>query len=786
MMTQSFSETYDERAVKYLLKLSPKQLKDEFFKDDETDEEGKKYDFGYMSNMVRDLCRNALKNNFEIKQKYKYANFMQEGRLYVKDIGLQRLSSKLRKLLNGSKCHDLDIENCHFRLMYNLVKQYNKENIESPLSCKYLREYVLHRKKVLEQTKTDKMELICMLYNDIIKTNKKLKNGYYPSNDFCREFHKEKKNIMNAFHALYKDKYKHWEISNPNNPISSWFSKFLSVYENIEIQKAIDYISSLNGVVEFPMYDGLCVRRGIDIEKVIEGLNQLTDGIVWTEKDNISTYQYDEDIESQQGMDYNMRKEEFEETRCMIQNPYVFIQQIKDKKGNLEDVIYSESEFTKMHRNFRVLKKDISPNDKDPTENICKQWNEDVDIRKYNGFDFTPFSSLKNRERHQHDYYNMFRPYTAKIIPEDEWSEEQPEWFLDYITTGLADGDLAKADWLLSYIAHIVKHPEINQEVCLVLRGNQGTGKDTITYILGRIFGEENNYIHRTSDMYEAFPEKAGFNSCLKNKLILQFNEVDGADTAKVKDKLKDSITRKVNKINEKYIKEYTQTNFVQSIICSNSKSPIQIEWGDRRMVVMKTGNYHTGPEGKQFWCDLYENNINNDDKINELYSYLMNIDVSSFNAARDRVKTSEYNRLQESQIPPNVLYLKNIVEKDFSNWSSWNDKKTGKTYVFTQPRQFISSCRKWIKDYLKIDYNIKAIEIQKDLLEFEGVDYNKSVKIKGKASRYVWIDKDLFSKDLQTKYKLANDDDEVLEIEIDDIGGCMIDMDSDSDDDLC
>ena len=787
MTTRVFTETYDERAVQYLLKLTPNQLKKEFFDDAERDKDGKKYDFGIMSKQVREVCRTAVKEKYEVKQKYKFASFMKEGRLYVKDNkGLQGLSRELRKLLNGSKCNDLDIENAYFRVMLNVVKDYNKNNIDNPLSCKYLNQYVKHRKKVLDDTQTNKMEFIIMLHTDKVKTNKKDKIGYYPPHDFCREFHKEKSNIISTFYAKYKDEYKYWNCKNEDNPMSAWFGKYLTIYENIETQKAIDYIQSIHGVVEFPMYDGFCVRRGLNMNDVIPELNKLTDGIVWAEKENISHYEYDEDIEEQTGLDYNTRKVEFEETRCKIENPFVYIQQIKDKSGRLEDIIYNENEFTKKHKNFRVLKKFPVASDPDPTENICNQWNDDEDIRTYNGLEFVPYSNIDIDDRHDGEFYNMFRPFTAKVIPKDDWSESRPEWFLDYIYNGLADGCQDKGDWLIRYITHIVKHPEINQEVCLVLRGNQGTGKDTITYILGRIFGEENNYIHRTSDMFEAFPKEAGFNSCLKNKLILQFNEVDGADTAKVKNKLKDSITRKVNKINEKYIKEYTQTNYVHAVVCSNSKSPIQIEWGDRRMTVMKTADFHIGAEGKLYWSDLYKDYINNDSKIDELYSWLMSeVDISTFNASRDRVKTSEYNRLCESQISPNVLYLKHLAENLFANWTTHTNKDTGVVYVFTQSRNFVDCGREWIRDSLKVDYNIKSTEFQRELLEFEGVEWNKSIRIKKISKRYIWIERDLFIKDIQTKYKQANDDDDELELDLDDCGGCLIDLESESDDDM-
>jgi len=414
-----------------------------------------------------------------------------------------------------------------------------------------------------------------------------------------------------------------------------------------------------------------------------------------------------------------------------------------------------------------------------------KQWTQDEVIGQFYGLDFVLYSLFEEEEsNHQMKYYNMFRPFSAKLVPEAEWSEERPEWFFDYIYNGLADGHQGKGDWLIKFIAKIIKYPKINQEVCLVLRGNQGGGKDTLTVLIGRMMGVLNNYIHRTSDMYEAFPEKAGFNSCLKNKLILQFNEVDGADTSKVKNKMKDAITRKENSINEKYIKGYDQTNYVHIFVFSNSKSPVQVEWGDRRMIVMKTADYHIGEEGKPFWADFYKNNVNNTTKINELYSYLITkVDCEKFDAAGERVRTSEYNRLAESQISPNILYLKHLEENNFATWTTWTNKQTEIEYVFTSPRNYVDYGREWIRGSLKIEYNIKASEFQRELQEFEGVEYNKSVKIKGKDSRrLVWIEKAKFISDITTKYKLQNDV-EVLEIELDDCAGMMLELDSDSDD---
>ena len=98
---KEFTERYEPTSVQYLMKMTPTQLKEEFFKDLDNDKEGKRYDFKIMSNLIRQICRRAIKEDYEVKQSYKYASFMKEGRVYVKGSGIQQINCELRKFLNG-------------------------------------------------------------------------------------------------------------------------------------------------------------------------------------------------------------------------------------------------------------------------------------------------------------------------------------------------------------------------------------------------------------------------------------------------------------------------------------------------------------------------------------------------------------------------------------------------------------------------------------------------------------------------------------------------------------
>ena len=73
----------------------------------------------------------------------------------------------------------------------------------------------------------------------------------------------------------------------------------------------------------------------------------------------------------------------------------------------------------------------------------------------------------------------------------------------------------------------------------MVLKGREGAGKDLTIDILAKIMGRDNDYIHRSSDMKELYGD---FNCDIKNKLIVQCNEVEGKSGVEYKEKLKDTI----------------------------------------------------------------------------------------------------------------------------------------------------------------------------------------------------------------------------------------------------
>jgi len=180
----------------------------------------------------------------EIKQKYKYSQKDNKGRIYVDGFGIQSLQNDIRKTLTQDYYYDIDIKNCHWNILLAMIKEYNQEYTDDTIPYNYISKYCLNREQVLKDENTNKKDLLILLNVDNFKHNSK----------FLKKLHREK---MNAYEILtdndeYMKKYGDVETDNNKNPLSSLVNKLLCINENEIIQYAIKE-EHCNIV---PMFDG--------------------------------------------------------------------------------------------------------------------------------------------------------------------------------------------------------------------------------------------------------------------------------------------------------------------------------------------------------------------------------------------------------------------------------------------------------------------------------------------------------------------------------------------------
>ena len=333
------------------------------------------------------------------------------------------------------------------------------------------------------------------------------------------------------------------------------------------------------------------------------------------------------------------------------------------------------------------------------------------------------------------------------------------------ISWKMADDNTGIADYLINYMAQLIQRPEVNPEVALVLRGTTGVGKDTYAEIITKLIGLD--FVHNTEDISEAFPktDDGGFNSVMKNKLLLVFNETSGQDTSKIKEQIKGQITRKYTNIKEKYLNPTKQKNHSRLVFLSNGNSPLIIEWNDRgRFFLLKVGSKFKGKT--EYWNKLYKN-INNQNKMNELLTYLLHRDISDFVPANPPYSKA-YAIATSVSVPTHVRYLREMLfDEDADNYDFHQHPK--KDIWFIKAKALYRSYDKFGTDHHLFEKGkFRGTYLKKALLEFESISWDKSCRQNGHINKYVVFNREILREELK-KYRFTvneKEDTDILDLD--------------------
>lgn len=652
-------------------------------------------------NLMNMLRRMKPNNTIE----YNYSKKMTCGRLYSNKFSLQNCPKTIRSLLcEGQNYHDYDLENAHYNITLRLCKEYGVEHI-------HIEKYCNDREAVLEKEYQTKTTMLMFLYQDKPKTG---------DSSFLKGLSKEltiikKRMTIEKEHLI--------STTEKTNKLSSLYSKVVGIYENELLLKVINHFKVENPVLVF---DGFMCQK----EYSIEEMEKIT-GYKWTEKPiqpiNISDYK----------SEYQQLKEEFEENNFWTREPLTRMSRISPN-----------------HEYYPQTKADFLDKLAEMGDVLLEKWEKDPNKRCYDSSVFDPNPDFENDRQ-----FNTFKPFVIKM-PTYENKPPQPKEFIDLVSS-LCNYDDDVSDYLMSYIAHLFQKPHELPQTAIVLKGNQGTGKDTLTHIIDKLLG--NNYLVKLSDMSNLV---GGFNECLYNTLVVQINEMSGQDGYTYKNKIKDMITTETNVIKRKYLPIFYQKNCIRWFMFSNNLVPVVIENTDRRFLICETADDYIGKT--DYWRDFYRK-LNDKEYLQQIYYYLMNYDISEWRPSLIP-ETKDKKNLRINNTNPIHLFINNY---NFDKLAIYTIKKVD---------YHIIPCQELFQDF-KCDDMTDDKKLLKSSYFKKTVSALKSIDIKrvGKSEMFA-IDLPKLKKEL--KYYVSNAEEEKGEFKK---GGLcknqIIDSDSDSED---
>ena len=214
------------------------------------------------------------------------------------------------------------------------------------------------------------------------------------------------------------------------------------------------------------------------------------------------------------------------------------------------------------------------------------------------------------------DSYNAYRGWLHQRLDKYDFNIIKP--FIRFVYETVSSSRVEVFEYLLKWIAFITQHPGQLTGNDLILKGQQGVGKNTFTNVIAKLFiGYSNPSI---SDIKLI---TGGFNSTIENLVFAVCNEIKDAHEI---GRLKEIITEPRITINKKFMPTRSTENVTNFVFLTNEIIPFAVSVGARRDVVLRVNPMHQSDH--QYWCEL--NASFTDEFYDHLLTFFMDYPVPS------------------------------------------------------------------------------------------------------------------------------------------------------------
>ncbi len=637
-----------------------------------------KGDDGSMTTMLNNIGKKVKMNKLSVK----YGRKLPFGRVYAfKSHSYQAVKKKIKNSLCRDKYMDIDMNNAHYTIIYNICKK-NK------VKCPNIKYYVKNREKVVaEYIKTyglNKSQVKNMfntiLYDIDADGYKHIPNGV----DYLDKLKVEIKNIallISNDNTDMKKKIKAYKKKQNKEytELRSLLSYYIQEYENRILEVIYSFLLNkgfIKGGVATLFYDGIMIEKndGItphllgeitnEIKKKLKmdiqlSIKPMTDKLI--DFNNIKVNIDEEKLICFDATymnklpEYSHKKEYFNNFVKKIRHPipmYIWEDNIDREKHILNATQLKETLLPLKSGEF---------NDKGDELPFYDIWIKDDKVKVYRKMDFIPFNpdlEDENLDNQYQDIFNLFVGYGNHIhhkYNKKKMMKIIKPWIdLTYQLVGAKD---VNYKYYVSFLSQMIREPREKVGISIVFKSEQGVGKNVHLIPISKII--KDNHYKSSSNPNDFFGEHAeGY----YRKILVNMDEVMLKTSFKNEGKMKTAITEPKLTINPKFLRPIEVLNFARTIMFSNKDYilPIDVKSGDRRFVVYGSTTYYL-KYSSDFWIKMISY-FKKPKFISALYDYLMEYDYQGISWIGDRPITEEYKKLLKQFIPPVALFMNKYI----------------------------------------------------------------------------------------------------------------------------
>lgn len=204
------------------------------------------------------------------------------------------------------------------------------------------------------------------------------------------------------------------------------------------------------------------------------------------------------------------------------------------------------------------------------------------------------------------------------------------------------------------WLARMIQKPHEPGETALVLKGKQGTGKNTFVETVGKLFG---NHFSPLSSIEQLLGR---FDFHHANAILLHANEAIWCGDRRMLGKLKTLITERYVTVEQKHRDPITLKNCRHMIFSSNEDWPVHIDRDDRRFFVLEISDKYK--ENTAYFKKIYDWAENGG--LESLLYHLQSYDISNFNFRNIPQSASAFQIKLDSACSSEVYVFEALKER--------------------------------------------------------------------------------------------------------------------------
>lgn len=384
---------------------------------------------------------------------------------------------------------------------------------------------------------------------------------------------------------------------------------------------------------------------------------------------------------------YGEYKRQFELTHCKILYPPMVL--ILTKDGVHDAVSMTSCKESYAHLQCMV---NVKKNEWESKPFITK-WLLDKNIRRYDKVVFKPPPSITK----EHEF-NTWVDFNITDEPSVRTERNFFQEYCDYLSNLVANKVVA--NFILARYASRLQKPAVRTNVCFILYGSEGDGKNMLLAPIYKILGKYGLALDDANKLYE---KHATFE---KEKLFILINEAGGTANFTNSEVLKSRITDTELWVNPKGMRAYSIDNMCDYDMTTNNQNVVKLtDTSCRRFFQAETTGYYRGKS--DFFNDYDTNIVNNPVALKQIYDGLMSFDVSavipSGNFQIDKPETEISKEVKHQNRDKVLCFLEHLVI-NHGNTAKW---KVSNKVLFDEWMSWLQSSN------IKLDYSIMTFGIK-------------------------------------------------------------------------